>query len=290
VELRNARDEIVGTAELLAGRDSMDWAWDLPSVHPVVKHQRVEGAGRAFEGSTNPRERELSFSDFRFERPIEDAASLTVSATLPKGEIAMYGGAIINADGSAQQLFGRTKTKYRQVYVDDEIRVLEDTAAFSRAFLVPRARVAPNLGAALSLMVHQPFHPDQEVILANDATTQATPLVTDRGGQGTGRVTSYTSGGVTIHVSATADAWLVLSDTYYPGWIASVDGQSAPVLRGDVLFRVVPVPAGEHDVEFRFEPASVKLGLPTSLAAILIVLGMLVLAGRRPRSSRTTFE
>jgi uncharacterized membrane protein YfhO len=95
---------------------------------------------------------------------------------------------------------------------------------------------------------------------------------------------------VTIHVSATADAWLVLSDTYYPGWIASVDGQSAPVLRGDVLFRVVPVPAGEHEVEFRFEPASVKLGLPTSLAAILIVLGMLVLAGRRPRSSRTTFE
>ena len=41
----------------------MEWAWDLPSVQPYVKHQRVESAGVAFEGNTEPRERQLSFAD-----------------------------------------------------------------------------------------------------------------------------------------------------------------------------------------------------------------------------------
>ena len=288
VELRDASDEIVGTAELLAGRDVMDWAWDLPTVQPHVKHAHVETAGVAFEGSTEPRQRQLSFASFSFDRPVA-ATSMTVRATLPTGEFALFGGAAVGADGAVEQLFGRTKSKYRQVYVDNEIRVFENTAAMPRAFLVPTARVSPSLGTALSEMIHQPFQPDQEVILADDATTHPTGLVADRGGQGTATITSYATGTVRIHTLATADAWLVLSDTYYPGWVASVDGEPTSVLRGDVLFRVVPVPAGEHDVEFRFEPASVKLGLAMSLGALLLVVGGLVLAaGGWGRSGRTT--
>jgi hypothetical protein len=287
VELRDASDALVGTAELLAGRDVMDWAWDLPSVQPYVKHERVESAGLAFEGTTEPRERQLSFADFSFERPVE-AATLSVRATLPKGEFALFGAAAEGADGTVRQLFGRTKTKYRQVYLDNEIRVFEDTAALPRAFLVPRARVVASLGTALNEMIHQPFLPDQEVILADDASSPTTGLVTDRGGHGVATITSYAADAVTIHTSADADAWLVLSDTYYPGWFASVDGQSTPLLRGDVLFRAVPVPAGEHSVEFHFEPVSVKLGLLISLAAMLLVAGGLVLAGSSARSGRTT--
>ena len=288
VELRDAAGQIVGTAELLAGRDSMDWAWDLPTAQPYVQHARVEGAGVAFEGTTEPRERQLSFAHFSFDRPIS-ATSLTVRATLPRGEFALFGGTAVTADGASQQLFGRTKAKYRQVYVDDEIRVYENTAAMPRAFLVPKARVAPSLGTALSEMIHQPFRPDQEVILADDATTQATRVVADRGGQGVATITAYAAGSVSMHTSASADAWLVLSDTYYPGWVASVDGQPNAVLRGDVLFRVVPVPAGEHDVELRFQPASVKLGLITSLGALVLVVGGLVLAAGGPRRpGRTT--
>ncbi|MGI9146411.1 MAG: YfhO family protein [Chloroflexota bacterium] len=287
-ELRTAEDEIVGTAELLAGRDSMDWAWDLPNVQPYIQHGRVQTAGVVFEGSAEPRARQLSFADFHFDRPIV-ATSLTVRATLPSGEFALFGGGAVSTDGSVQQLFGRTKTKYREVYADDEIRVLENTAALPRAFLVPHARVAASLGTALAEMIHQPFRPDQEVILADDATTtQAGGSVADRGGRGVASITAYAAGDVKIHTSASGEAWLVLSDTYYPGWVAFVDGQPTTVARGDVLFRVVPVPAGEHEVEFRFEPSSVKLGLLVSLGTLLVVAAGLIVAGRWPRSGRTS--
>ncbi len=294
VEVRDVDDHVVGAAELLAGRDVMDWAWDLPNVQPKVKHQRVESAGLTFEGSSQPRARQLSFADFTFETRVP-AASLTVRATLPSGEFALFGASAVSADGATQQLLGRTKTKYREVYADDEIRVFENMAALPRAFLVPQARVAANLGTALSEMIHQPFRVDQEVIVADDATTQAAGLVPDGGGLApdrgslrTATITGYSSDNVRIHTSAAQDAWLVLSDTYYPGWVAAVDGQPTTVLRGDVLFRVVPVPAGEHNVEFQFEPGSVKLGLLVSLGALLVVAAGLVFAGRTPRSGRTT--
>jgi hypothetical protein len=117
-------------------------------------------------------------------------------------------------------------------------------------------------------MIHQPFHPDQEVILADDTTTLSTDLSGERGGHGTAQIAAYGPDDVRVHTSADGDAWLVLSDTYYPGWTATVDGQPASVMRGDVLFRVVPVPAGEHDVELRFEPANA----PTARASLRLAL------------------
>jgi hypothetical protein len=159
-----------------------------------------------------------------------------------------------------------------------------------RAFLVPNARVAPSLGSALDEMVHQPFQPDQEVILADDAHNTAADMKTDPGGSGRATISSYSDNSVHIHTSASGGAWLVLSDTYYPGWVASVDGQPTDVLRGDVLFRVVPVPAGEHEVEFRFEPTSVKFGLLVSLGALLALALAAIVSGGWVRPARTTSE
>jgi hypothetical protein len=169
------------------------------------------------------------------------------------------------------------------------VRVYEDTAALPRAFVVPEARPAPSLGAALTEMVHRPFQPTQEVILAHDSPADATPPPgAGQGGQGSAQITAYDANAVSVHTSTSGPAWLVLSDTFYPGWIATVDGQPTPVLRGDVLFRVVSVPGGEHDVQLRFEPGSIKLGLAISLVFAAIVIATLVGVGIVQRRSRTT--
>ena len=136
-------------------------------------------------------------------------------------------------------------------------------------------------------MVHQPFQPDQEVVLAHDASGALTGPG-ERGGTGSARIDTYTADTVRVHTSADADAWLVLSDTYYPGWTVTIDGQPAPLLRGDVLFRVVPIPGGEHEVQFTFDPPSVKLGLAVSLAALCVVVASWLLAGALQRTRRTT--
>jgi hypothetical protein len=133
-------------------------------------------------------------------------------------------------------------------------------------------------------MVHQPFDPRHEVILAADsdgaaqavaaldASTEAEP--------GTVQLLSYSTASIRLHTSAPSNSLLVLSDTYYPGWTARLDGQARlPVLRGDVLFRVVPVPAGEHTLELRFEPASLGLGLAVTGAALLLAMGGLLVPG-----------
>jgi len=72
-----------------------------------------------------------------------------------------------------------------------------------------------------------------------------------------------------VEVEAASDALLVLSEVYYPGWRATVDGEPAPILRVDSILRAVPVPAGAHRVEMRFVPLSFWLGAGISGLAAL---------------------
>jgi uncharacterized membrane protein YfhO len=61
---------------------------------------------------------------------------------------------------------------------------------------------------------------------------------------------------IEITVDSELGGVLALNETWYPGWIAEIDGKRVPILRADVLFRGLEVPAGRHRVEFRFEPFS----------------------------------
>jgi uncharacterized membrane protein YfhO len=70
-----------------------------------------------------------------------------------------------------------------------------------------------------------------------------------------------------------------LTDVYYPGWTASVDGTAVPIHRANYAFRAVAVPPGRHVVEFHYRPASVRYGLLLSLAGAL-VLGWLMSTNR----------
>ena len=70
---------------------------------------------------------------------------------------------------------------------------------------------------------------------------------------------------------------VLLTDTYYPGWKAYVDGERAQIYPTDYLFRGVFVSEGEHKIEFVYDPASFKLGIAISVAAVLSLVGLLAL-------------
>jgi hypothetical protein len=69
---------------------------------------------------------------------------------------------------------------------------------------------------------------------------------------------------------------LVLSEIYYPGWKAFVDGEPAEIKPYLGIFRSIEIPEGEHKVTFEFQPLSVYLGLALSSGGWLVILGLLL--------------
>jgi uncharacterized membrane protein YfhO len=79
---------------------------------------------------------------------------------------------------------------------------------------------------------------------------------------------------------------VVVRNVWEPGWVASVDGVPAPVLRADYLLQAVPVPAGSHDVRLVYREPAIGLGIALSAVAwILLALASVWVAAitrRRP--------
>jgi len=113
--------------------------------------------------------------------------------------------------------------------------------------------------------------PDGEQAILDDETPPSGRIwrMAAASRDGEARLTSWRADRIEIDVSAPTAGVLVLHDTFYPGWTASVSGAPAPILRADTLFRGVEIPAGTHRVVMTFEP----LSLPNLLTAVRWLLG-----------------
>jgi uncharacterized membrane protein YfhO len=104
-----------------------------------------------------------------------------------------------------------------------------------------------------------------------------------------GEIVSYEAERVEIATDSPREGFVVLSDTYRPGWTAAVDGREAAIWRAQSAFRAVEVPAGKHQVVFRYRPGSLRLGAALSLLALGILAGWPLMARfldrRRPPTS-----
>jgi len=94
-------------------------------------------------------------------------------------------------------------------------------------------------------------------------------------------VRSYEAETVVLHAAMACDGVVILSDTYYPGWKAFVDGRPMPIHEVNLAMRGVAVPAGNHEIRFVFRPASVYVGGGFTALGILSAC-VLALAHRRP--------
>jgi len=85
-----------------------------------------------------------------------------------------------------------------------------------------------------------------------------------------------------VIVDTEGGGWLLLTDAFYPGWQAWVDGTPARIYQADYVLRAVPLGPGPHRVEFRYQPASFRTGLWVSgLAWAATLLAAVGLAWRR---------
>jgi uncharacterized membrane protein YfhO len=87
--------------------------------------------------------------------------------------------------------------------------------------------------------------------------------------------------GVTIRAALDRPGYLVLADTWYPGWQAAADGVPIEILRANHAFRAVWLEAGEHTVQMVYRPTVVPVGGAISLTALTLLVAGLPLAYRR---------
>ncbi len=142
--------------------------------------------------------------------------------------------------------------------------------AGERAFLAPQPVILPA-DAAGDQAALELLQAGEAVVIQGAAETRDLELA-----GGAVEITRYSATAVDLRVNAPAPAYLVLADAHYPGWKASVDGAPTPIYRANLLFRALPVPAGESSVRFRFEPALWRDALLAGGLCWLIALALLV--------------
>lgn len=175
-----------------------------------------------------------------------------------------------------------TQTIERPGYVlayEGEVRIYENIDALPRAFLVPRVRVIPDEAERSAALLT--LDPRYEVILEEPlaeplpaAPTAPVPLAVES--------ILHTANEVLITYESPAPAMLVLADSYFPDWVAFVrppnavnpeqEEQALTIYRANGNFRAVQVPAGRHEVRFRYSPNQIKFGLYLSFVAGMVLL------------------
>jgi len=161
---------------------------------------------------------------------------------------------------------------------DPEVDVYRNETALSRAFVVHRAIVTADHEAAWTQIQQPGFDPATTVVLEGGR-----PLNLQQDAPSSVSVVRYEPNALEIEVDSGSEGYLFLSDPFYPGWQAEMDGEPVPILRANYAFRAVAVPAGTHRVTMTFRPASwyVGLGISAFTVALLLISGTWALLRQR---------
>lgn len=152
-----------------------------------------------------------------------------------------------------------------------------------RAYMVNAAMVVPSREEALEET--RTVDPLRQVILTESPGLELPPIAA-RPSAARVIVSDYRNAEMEIRVSSSEDGVLVLSEVYYPGWVAEVDGIPVRILAANYLLRGIPLSAGEHRVHLVYQPASLAVGTTVSSItlglAILAIVAIYALRRRRP--------
>jgi hypothetical protein len=181
-------------------------------------------------------------------------------------------------------------------------QLLRNDAAFPRAWVVHFAEV----GAPRDRILFDILYPDDEFMSlpnrpARDLHDVAYIETEDPArlsgfiprsrveASGSVAITRYEPQRVELAASLTSPGFVILADTFYPGWRLAIDGHPTPILRANRLMRGAAVPAGTHRLTYTYEPLSFRLGLSVSVASVVFVGVVLIWLTAASRSRLTRY-
>lgn len=148
------------------------------------------------------------------------------------------------------------ENQFKLIFDDGKFQVYENTKVFPRAFLLGKYRVVYDKQKIIDTMFLKNFDLRNGVVLEDDPKIKQ---VEEEVGEA--RIIRYGPNNIDVETNSNSDSILLLTDNFYPGWKATVDGQETQIFRADYTFRAIIVPRGEHAVQFTYDPFSFKLGL-----------------------------
>ncbi len=168
-------------------------------------------------------------------------------------------------NGSTTQTF--PLERFSEIYSKDGWKILENHKAASRIFLASSYRIFQNNEEFEKIFFDKNFDPTTTILLEQSLPQQIQmPIIPDQI-----TLQQYEPNKITIKTINDGNRLLFLSDTYYPGWKAIVDGKETKIYRADYTFRAIYVPKGQHIIHFIYQPFSFQLGATMSTISILII-------------------
>ncbi len=257
-----------GTGALLAPRDDagrMEWTARMRSQSAIRDYLKRQPG--LFRVAAEKEKLEPNWNEWHgFDSPNGYLASATLNAVgLP-----WHVEAAERVVGTRYRIGAGPSGLHRTFVMDGEngLKLFDDPEAFPRAWAVHRASGYANAEALHRLFAERAAEFSTTAFFAGAAPSSA-----GCESKGSANVETHRGGFVSIRAAMPCDGWVILSDTHFPGWTASVDGRAAPILEVNGMMRAVAVPSGEHRVEMRYAPRSVYLG------AALTALGLIAAAG-----------
>jgi len=149
-----------------------------------------------------------------------------------------------------------------------DVKLYEYRGALPRAYVVCNATMVGSPVEAAEALRRLPV--TGATVIERAAPTR--DLSCGSGEPGSANVTDYQPDLVTIQTMAKGgNSYLILSDAWYPGWSATIDGSPTPIYRANGMFRAIELPDGSHKVEFTYRSQPFEIGAVVSIFAWIVV-------------------
>lgn len=155
--------------------------------------------------------------------------------------------------------------------------VFENVQVMPRVFLASNYEGVPE-GVSNSELIDKIS--DGEFDFRNSLILEKDSMISPQFGEGRAEILSYEPQEVVIKTESEQPKILFLSDNYYPGWKATVDGNEVEVMRANYTFRAVALTPGEHEVRFYFDSLSFKVGGLISVLSLGLLLSLTLVRNR----------
>jgi hypothetical protein len=164
---------------------------------------------------------------------------------------------------------------------DGELKIYKNTGCLPRAFLVPQYKVLPK-EQVLAYVETKEFDPLKTVLMEQEPgiipEIRPARRMKHKLEQSEVKIIDYNPNRILIEVNTPIPQWLVVSDTYFPGWTVCVNGVNVRIYRANYIMRAVHIDAGRKSiVEFEYKPQSFYVGLFISLVCLIVGITYLLL-------------